>query len=242
MKVVFLSFVAVALVLAYEGDAARLRKRESKVAAWVPMTIRLVDIALMLLPHSDAVTAAVHDVITAAGTIPFNLDYLITSVFNLVSESINYLRGGKQDPTAQALDNLMDDLAILIIDAIHGNVNNLATDASRVVCDIQAFFGKTDCDLSPVAGAIDKLILDVQNGAKLQVVIDDSFNIAVQSVNVVASNGRVDKEVTNAMIDLINDINQLVQDCITGKTAAIAKDVGDLVKDSIDFIGVLIKM
>jgi hypothetical protein len=240
MKVAILAVAAVVLVLAHEGNGATIQKRDW-VAPWVKPTLWGIDLAMKVLPHSDRLQAAIHELITAIGTMPFSVDKVLSAGFNVMAEAINYLRGDSQDPTAMAISKLMVDLSTLVSDAVHFRVTVLGTDAGIVVCDVEAIFGITDCDLSPVSGAIDKLVKDATSLSVPTVLVDDSFDIAIAAVEHSAKKGYVKPGVSNALIKVLEDTNELFEDCLKVKISALTGDINAVVKDTIALLQAVIK-
>jgi len=206
------------------------------VASWVSVANFFINLGLSAVPNGADLETAIDAIITAAGTTPFSVDALLQAIFSVVKASINLADNYYYSATTTQLDNLMDAICTLVVDAVDGNVDALGSDATNIACAAEAVAGLTDCDLGPVGDAIDKLVTDATDKESAQTIVTDAFAIATASVTAGATSGNVSTDVTDAVNKLLNDICALVNACITAAQTAnyalIAPAIGAVIVDA----------
>jgi len=239
MKIAILvALLVVSVLLVPPTSASRKGQKHEKraVAAWVGTTITYINLGLMWVPNGSALETAIDSIITAAGTTPFSISTLLTNIFSVVTAAINLADSYAKNPLTTDLNNLVTAICTLVVDAVTGKFTSLGTDIDNIVCAAEALAGLTNCNLSALSAAIDKLTTDAINTAtQPATIIKDAFAIVTAAINVGATSGKVAPNVVAAVQKLITDICTLVVDCVTLNTAAIAGAITTVITDAAAF-------
>jgi len=213
MKVLILAgllVVSVLLVPSASASGRSSRNHQKRVAA--PQA----GVAL-----GAAISTVVFDAITGSAT-------LIPDIFSLVVAGIDlgFQSAGQDGSTLNTqLDTLLTDIGTLVQDAVNGN--DINADINTVICDAEQIGGMTpdQCTTQTLDTVITNLVNHASNGAPAATIVTDAFAIVTSALDLAAQLAPSASTVLKGVVTLINDICQLVVDCVNVNLIKITPDV-----------------